>query len=176
VDKESRYQNYTVTADLSAIRLLNRIKGNRRKPGYRMPCAMQAVRCHGRSGRCAWLSKAKTTRALMVFEPLPNFKVLKDLIVDMDSSSNRSPGSLSDFSERYPKREEGSQEERRSGSHRCILRQLHRCLPQTEQTISILALPPVWAFRSISTPEMIRPEPAGTTGYSRRGVGMFEPF
>jgi succinate dehydrogenase / fumarate reductase iron-sulfur subunit len=96
-DLEPTFQTYQVTAD-PAERLLdclNRVKWQQDGTlSYRMSCShgicgSDAMRINGRCG----LACQKLVRNLggdeVVLEPLPNFTVLKDLIVDMEPFLNR---------------------------------------------------------------------------------------
>lgn len=93
VDREPRYQNYTVSAE-PAERLLdclNRIKWEQDGTlSYRMSCGHGVCGSDGMriNGVCG-IPCQKLVRDYMdtevVLEPLPFFKVLKDLVVDMDA-------------------------------------------------------------------------------------------
>lgn len=91
-DKEPRYQEYTVSAEPQEriLDCLNRIKWDQDGTlSYRMSCAhgvcgSDGMRINGVcSLACQKLVKDYPDSKIKV-EPLPYFKVLKDLIVDMD--------------------------------------------------------------------------------------------
>ncbi len=93
VDKEPRYQQYAVSAEPEEriLDCLNKIKWEQDGSlGYRMSCGHGVCGSDGMriNGRCA-LACQKLVKDYdseqIVLEPLPHFKVLKDLIVDMDS-------------------------------------------------------------------------------------------
>lgn len=92
-DKEPRYQTYTVPVEprLRILDCLNKIKWEQDGTlGYRMSCAHGVCGSDGMriNGVCA-LACQKLVRDYedveILIEPLPHFKILKDLIVDVDS-------------------------------------------------------------------------------------------
>jgi succinate dehydrogenase / fumarate reductase, iron-sulfur subunit len=93
LDLEPRYQDYTVLADPRdrVLDCLNRIKWEQDGTlSYRMSCAHGVCGSDGMriNGRCA-LACQKLVKEYVgtevVIEPLPFFKVLKDLVVDMEA-------------------------------------------------------------------------------------------
>jgi succinate dehydrogenase / fumarate reductase, iron-sulfur subunit len=97
VDAVPRYQSYVVSAEPQEriLDCLNRIRWEQDGTlGYRMSCAHGVCGSDGMriNGRCA-LACQKLVKeyagAEVTLEPLPHFKVLKDLIVDMDDFLNR---------------------------------------------------------------------------------------
>ena len=93
MDKEPRYQDYVVSAEPGEriLDCLNRIKWEQDGTlSYRMSCAHGVCGSDGMriNGSCA-LACQKLVKdyegAEVVIEPLPFFKVLKDLIVDLDA-------------------------------------------------------------------------------------------
>ncbi len=91
VHGEPRYQNYTITASPSdrILDCLNRIKWEQDDTlGYRMSCGhgvcgSDAMKINGRCAlACQKLVKDYEGREVVI-EPLPSYKVLKDLIVDL---------------------------------------------------------------------------------------------
>ena len=97
VDRGPRYQKYTVQAGPSERLLdcLNRIKWEQDGTlSYRMSCAHGVCGSDGMkiNGRCA-LACQKLVKdyqdAEVLLEPLPTFKVLKDLVVDLDQFFER---------------------------------------------------------------------------------------
>jgi len=97
VDREPRYQTYTVSAEPRERLLdcLNRIKWEQDGTlAYRMSCAhgvcgSDGMRINGVCGlACQRLVKEYATGEI-VLEPLPYFRVLKDLIVDMEEFLER---------------------------------------------------------------------------------------
>ncbi len=90
-DQEGRFQSYTVRAapEDRILDCLNRIKWEQDGTlGYRMSCAhgvcgSDAMRING---RCALACQklAKDYEGGIRLEPLPTFRVVKDLIVDLD--------------------------------------------------------------------------------------------
>ena len=93
VDTEPRYQEYVVSTapEERILDCLNRIKWEQDGTlGYRMSCAHGVCGSDGMkiNGRCALacqkLVKDFQGSAEVVLEPLPHFKVLKDLVVDME--------------------------------------------------------------------------------------------
>lgn len=93
VDKEPRYQRYVVSAEPEEriLDCLNKIKWEQDGTlSYRMSCAHGVCGSDGMkiNGTCA-LACQKLVKDYqgkeVLLEPLPHFKVLKDLIVDMDS-------------------------------------------------------------------------------------------
>ena len=92
VDKESYFQTYKVSANPNdrVLDCLNRIKWDQDGTlAYRMSCG------HGVCGSCAMKINGRCSLACqrlvkdyegreIVLEPLPSFRVLKDLIVDLD--------------------------------------------------------------------------------------------
>jgi succinate dehydrogenase / fumarate reductase, iron-sulfur subunit len=91
-DEKPRFQAYKVTAEPGEriLDCLNRIKWEQDGTlGYRMSCGHGVCGSDGMkiNGRCA-LACQKLVKDYMggevVLEPLPSFKVLKDLIVDLD--------------------------------------------------------------------------------------------
>ena len=92
VDKEPYYQRYTVSAEPEnrLLDCLNRIKWEQDGTlGYRMSCGhgvcgSDGMKINGRCGlACQKLAK-DYVGSEVVLEPLPSFKVLKDLIVDLE--------------------------------------------------------------------------------------------
>ena len=92
-DQEPRYQEYDVAADPGEriLDCLNRIKWEQDGSlGYRMSCAHGvcgscAIKINGRCAlACQSLVKDQAGDEILI-EPLPSFKVLKDLIVDIDT-------------------------------------------------------------------------------------------
>jgi len=92
VDKEPRYQTYHVQAEPSEriLDCLNRIKWEQDGTlAYRMSCGhgvcgSDAMKINGRCGLACQKLVKDYAGSDIVLEPLPSFKVLKDLIVDMD--------------------------------------------------------------------------------------------
>jgi succinate dehydrogenase / fumarate reductase iron-sulfur subunit len=93
VDKEPRYQTYTVLVEprLRILDCLNKIKWEQDGTlGYRMSCAhgvcgSDGMRINGVcSLACQKLVQDYETSEILI-EPLPHYKILKDLIVDVDS-------------------------------------------------------------------------------------------
>ena len=96
-DREPRFQEYIVQAEPGerVLDCLNRIKWEQDGTlSYRMSCA------HGVCGSCAMKINGRCALACqslvkdfagapVTIEPLPSFKVLKDLIVDMELFFNR---------------------------------------------------------------------------------------
>jgi len=91
-DQEPRYQVYTITAEPAEriLDCLNRIRWEQDGTlSYRMSCGhgvcgSDAMKINGRCAlACQKLVKDYVGRDV-VLEPLPSFKVLKDLIVDLD--------------------------------------------------------------------------------------------
>lgn len=91
-DQESRYQVYSIAADPSEriLDCLNRIRWEQDGTlSYRMSCGhgvcgSDAMKINGRCAlACQKLVKDYPGQEV-VLEPLPSFKVLKDLIVDLD--------------------------------------------------------------------------------------------
>jgi succinate dehydrogenase / fumarate reductase iron-sulfur subunit len=92
VDRESYFRDYKISADPKerVLDCLNRIKWEQDGTlGYRMSCG------HGVCGSCAMKINGRCSLACqklikdfegeeIVLEPLPSFRVLKDLIVDLD--------------------------------------------------------------------------------------------
>jgi len=164
VDKEPRYQNYTVTADPSerVLDCLNRIKWEQDGSlSYRMSCGhgvcgSDAMKINGRCALACQKLVKDYAGAEVVLEPLPNFKVLKDLIVDMELFFERvnlvRPYLIS--SEALPQKErKQTQEESKKVSEviRCILCACcTAACPVTEQNHQYLGPATfVWAFRAI---------------------------
>jgi len=96
VDKEPRYRTYTVLVEprLRILDCLNKIKWEQDGTlSYRMSCAHGVCGSDGMriNGVCA-LACQKLVQdyedSEILIEPLPHFKVLKDLIVDLDSFLN----------------------------------------------------------------------------------------
>ena len=92
VDRESRYQTYQIFAEPQEriLDCLNRIRWEQDGTlGYRMSCGhgvcgSDAMKINGRCAlACQKLVKDYADPEVLI-EPLPSFKVLKDLIVDMD--------------------------------------------------------------------------------------------
>ncbi len=92
VDKEPYFKNYTVMAEPTdrVLDCLNRIKWDQDGTlSYRMSCGhgvcgSDAMKINGRCAlACQKLVKEYEGPEILV-EPLPSFKVLKDLVVDMD--------------------------------------------------------------------------------------------
>jgi succinate dehydrogenase / fumarate reductase iron-sulfur subunit len=97
VDREPYYKNYTVKAEPweRLLDCLNRIKWEQDGTlSYRMSCAHGVCGSDGMkiNGRCA-LACQKLVKDYqdkeVLLEPLPTFKVLKDLIVDLDQFFER---------------------------------------------------------------------------------------
>ncbi len=99
VDAAPRYQTYIVSAEPQEriLDCLNRIRWEQDGTlGYRMSCAHGVCGSDGMriNGRCA-LACQKLVKeyaeqgAEITLEPLPHFKVLKDLIVDMEGFLDR---------------------------------------------------------------------------------------
>jgi len=93
VDKEPRYQEYTVEAEPTdkILDCLNKIRWDQDPTlSYRYSCAhgicgSDALMINGRIElACQKLVRDFKTANNFVIEPLPLFKVIKDLIVDMD--------------------------------------------------------------------------------------------
>ena len=92
VDKEPRYQTYRVTAESGEriLDCLNRIKWEQDGTlGYRMSCGhgvcgSDAVKINGRCALACQKLVKDYEGAEILIEPLPSFRVLKDLVVDMD--------------------------------------------------------------------------------------------
>ena len=91
-DQEPRYQVYSITADPAEriLDCLNRIRWEQDGTlGYRMSCGhgvcgSDAMKINGRCAlACQKLVKDYVGQEVTL-EPLPSFKVLKDLIVDLD--------------------------------------------------------------------------------------------
>ena len=91
-DQEPRYQVYTIDADPAEriLDCLNRIRWEQDGTlGYRMSCGhgvcgSDAMKINGRCAlACQKLVKDYVDQEV-ILEPLPSFKVLKDLIVDLD--------------------------------------------------------------------------------------------
>ena len=91
-DQEPRYQVYTIDADPAEriLDCLNRIRWEQDGTlGYRMSCGhgvcgSNAMKINGRCAlACQKLVKDYVDQEV-ILEPLPSFKVLKDLIVDLD--------------------------------------------------------------------------------------------
>jgi succinate dehydrogenase / fumarate reductase iron-sulfur subunit len=92
-DKDPRYQEYVVAAEPEEriLDCLNRIKWEQDGTlSYRMSCGHGVCGSDGMkiNGRCALacqkLVKDYRDADQVVLEPLPHFKVLKDLVVDME--------------------------------------------------------------------------------------------
>lgn len=92
IDKEPHYQTYAVSAqpDERILDCLNRVKWEQDGSlGYRMSCGhgvcgSDAMKINGRCAlACQKLVKDYEDEDI-VLEPLPSFKVLKDLIVDLE--------------------------------------------------------------------------------------------
>jgi succinate dehydrogenase / fumarate reductase iron-sulfur subunit len=97
VDREPRYQKYTVQAEPSERLLdcLNRIKWEQDGTlSYRMSCAhgvcgSDGMKINGLCGlACQKLVKDYRDKEVLL-EPLPTFKVQKDLVVDLDQFFER---------------------------------------------------------------------------------------
>ena len=92
VDKESRFQEYTVSAEPRdrILDCLNKIRWEQDGSlGYRMSCAHGVCGSDGMriNGKCALACQKLVgdyPDEVIVVEPLPHFKVLKDLVVDVD--------------------------------------------------------------------------------------------
>ncbi len=93
VDKEPRYQEYTIEAAATdkILDCLNRIRWEQDPTlSYRYSCAhgicgSDALMINGRIGlACQKLIRDFKTANNFVIEPLPLFRVIKDLIVDLD--------------------------------------------------------------------------------------------
>jgi succinate dehydrogenase / fumarate reductase, iron-sulfur subunit len=93
VDKEPRYQRYTVSAEPEEriLDCLNRIKWEQDGTlGYRMSCGhgvcgSDGMRINGKSALACQKLVKEYAGEEVVLEPLPFFKVLKDLIIDVDA-------------------------------------------------------------------------------------------
>ena len=91
-DLEAYYRNYTVQAGLNerVLDCLNRIKWEQDGTlGYRMSCAhgvcgSDAMRINGRCALACQKLVSDLEGQDILLEPLPSFKVLKDLIVDLE--------------------------------------------------------------------------------------------
>lgn len=92
IDREPRFQTYEVQAEPAdrILDCLNRIKWEQDGTlGYRMSCGhgvcgSDAMKINGRCAiACQKLVKDYETPEILI-EPLPSFRVLKDLIVDME--------------------------------------------------------------------------------------------
>ncbi len=91
-DVEPYYRNYTVQAGLNerVLDCLNRIKWEQDGTlGYRMSCAhgvcgSDAMRINGRCALACQKLVSDLEGQDILLEPLPSFKVLKDLIVDLE--------------------------------------------------------------------------------------------
>ena len=93
VDKEPRYQEYTIEAEATdkILDCLNRIRWEQDPTlSYRYSCAhgicgSDALMINGRIGlACQKLVRDFKTANNFVIEPLPLFKVIKDLVVDLN--------------------------------------------------------------------------------------------
>lgn len=93
VDKEPRYQEYTTEAEATdkILDCLNRIRWEQDPTlSYRYSCAhgicgSDALMINGRIGlACQKLVRDFKTANNFVIEPLPLFKVIKDLVVDLE--------------------------------------------------------------------------------------------
>jgi succinate dehydrogenase / fumarate reductase iron-sulfur subunit len=92
LDSMSRFQNYTVTADPweRILDCLNRIKWEQDGTlSYRMSCGhgvcgSDAMKINGRCALACQKLVKDYEGTEVILEPLPTFKVLKDLIVDLD--------------------------------------------------------------------------------------------
>ncbi|MGQ3683889.1 MAG: succinate dehydrogenase/fumarate reductase iron-sulfur subunit [Candidatus Loosdrechtia sp.] len=91
-DKNPRYQNYTITANPTdrILDCLNRIKWEQDGTlGYRMSCGhgvcgSDAMKINGRCALACQKLVKDYQGAEVVLEPLPSYRVLKDLIVDLE--------------------------------------------------------------------------------------------
>lgn len=91
-DVEPYYRNYTVQAGLNerVLDCLNRVKWEQDGTlGYRMSCAhgvcgSDAMRINGRCALACQKLVSDLEGQDILLEPLPSFKVLKDLIVDLE--------------------------------------------------------------------------------------------
>jgi succinate dehydrogenase / fumarate reductase iron-sulfur subunit len=92
VDKEPYYRTYQVDAEPSdrILDCLNRIKWKQDGTlGYRMSCGhgvcgSDAVKINGRCALACQKLVKDYEEGVVVVEPLPSFKILKDLIVDLE--------------------------------------------------------------------------------------------
>ncbi len=96
-DKEPRYQEYTIEAEAKdkILDCLNKIRWEQDPTlSYRYSCAhgicgSDALMINGRIGlSCQKLIRDFKTANNFVIEPLPLFKVIKDLVVDLDPFFN----------------------------------------------------------------------------------------
>jgi succinate dehydrogenase / fumarate reductase, iron-sulfur subunit len=92
-DSKPRYQNYTITANPTdrILDCLNRIKWEQDGTlSYRMSCGhgvcgSDAMKINGRCAlACQKLVKDYQGTTEVVLEPLPSYRVLKDLVVDLE--------------------------------------------------------------------------------------------
>jgi succinate dehydrogenase / fumarate reductase, iron-sulfur subunit len=92
VDSEPRFQDYRVTADPweRILDCLNRIKWEQDGTlGYRMSCGhgvcgSDAMKINGRCALACQRLVKDYQGTEVILEPLPTYKVIKDLIVDLD--------------------------------------------------------------------------------------------
>ena len=163
VDLEPRYQRYRVTADPTEriLDCLNRIKWEQDGSlSFRMSCGhgvcgSDALRINGRCAlACQKLVKDVAEADEVLVEPLPSFKVLKDLVVDLEPFFEKvrwvQPYLLG--GDHFPEKERlQPPEERKKLDHviRCIL--CACCMgacPVTAENERVLGPAPlVWAFR-----------------------------
>ena len=162
LDPKPRFQDYTVSADPSerVLDCLNRIKWEQDGSlGYRMSCGhgvcgSDAMKINGRCAlACQKLVKDYAGKEV-VLEPLPTFKVLKDLIVDLDPFFEKvnlvRPYLVSSAAPPEKERKQGPEESRKVNEViRCIL--CACCTSacpvrgENERFLGPAAL--VWAFR-----------------------------
>ena len=164
VDPEPRFQSYTVTADPweRILDCLNRIKWEQDGTlGYRMSCGhgvcgSDAMKINGRCAlACQKLVKDYADGEVLV-EPLPTYRVLKDLIVDLDPFFEKVKAIRPYLvcSDPAPERErlQGHEDNRKlNEAIRCILCACctAACPVTTEKEKFLGPAPLVWAFRYV---------------------------
>lgn len=164
VDKEPYYQSYTVSAqpEERILDCLNRIKWTQDGTlGYRMSCAHGVCGSDGMriNGRCA-LACQKLVQDYkgqdLLLQPLPTFKVLKDLIVDLDPFLERvkalRPYLMAKGEPPEKERRQSPEENKKlEGVIRCILCACctAACPVSNENDAFLGPAPLVWAFRHI---------------------------
>lgn len=164
VDKEPHYKTYTVNAEPQEriLDCLNRIKWEQDGTlAYRMSCAhgvcgSDALRING---RCALACQSLVKEYMgdeVVIEPLPTFKVLKDLIVDMkpffDNVERIRPYLISSSSPPEKERKQDPVDMKKVDKViRCILCAscMGACPVSAENENYLGPAPLVWAFRYI---------------------------
>lgn len=164
-DSQPRYQTYRVTADPTEriLDCLNRVKWEQDGSlSFRMSCGhgvcgSDAVRINGRCAlACQTLVKEFDGVDEVLVEPLPSFKVLKDLVVDLEPFFEKvrwvKPFLLNQSE--APERERWQDpEERKKLDHviRCILCAccVASCPVSAENERFLGPAPLVWAFRYI---------------------------